>query len=386
MLPKTADVVIIGSGAMGLSTAYHLALNGYSNIVVLERDSYPGGHSTSRCAGGFRHQFATEINILLSKLSNEMFLRYRDEMDCKAVLNSCGYMFVLTGNDNVEAFKSAMTIQHRLGIETQWITVEDIREKIPRVSLEDVVAATYYQMDGLIDVGNVMNAHISAVNRLGIKLLVDTSVLDIGVRNGRIDHVITSKGNISTPIVVNAAGARSAQICRMMQIDLPVKPVQQQLFVTSELPWVSEDFPVVIFPAEGIGFHKEGKGLLSGLHKPEVENESLNLSVDTDWEMVHCEKLIERIPSIEDSKIISSWAGFYEMTPDLHPIIGRMPWIEGLFCITGFSGHGFMHSPACGLLVSEEIIYGKAKTLDITSLRIERFHNAGEKTTEFYKI
>lgn len=386
MLPDKADIIIIGSGAMGLSTAYNLALHGCSNIVVLEGDSFPGGHSTGRCAGGFRHQFSTEINIMLSKMSFRLLQDFKDQMLCNTKVDNCGYMFVLTENDDIDGFKNAVLLQRKLGVDTKWLEPEEIRKRIPMVNLKDVVASTYNELDGLIDVGNIINLYINAINRMGVKLFVDTQVLDIEISKGRISHVVTSKGNIKTSVVVNAAGPWSMEIGKMVQVDLPVKPVRQQLFVTSELNWITKDFPVVIFPYEGIGFHKEGKCLLSGLNKDGTDKLSMNPSVDTDWELYHCEKLIERIPDTEDSQVISSWAGFYDMTPDLHPIIGRIPGIEGFYCITGFSGHGFMHSPACGLLLSEEILYGKAKSLDISSLYVNRFNHSEKKSAEFFRI
>ncbi len=386
MIPKRADAVIIGSGAMGLSTAYYLAIQGYSNIVILEQDSYIGGYNTSCCAGGFRHQFATEINIQLSKMSIDMLKNFNGVPDYEVDISFCGYMFVLTENDDIEQFKRAICIQKELGIDTQWLTVKDLKKDLPMINFDDAVGATYYQGDGLIDVGNVINSYIKALRRLNVEILTNTSVIDIELLNGKLNNVVTSKGKINTPVVVNAAGPWSQKICDMVNVKLPVKSVLQQLFVTSDIPWANEKLPVVIFPTQGIGIHKEGRGLLTGLHKPEPIEDQFKISVDREWEMKHCEELIKRIPSIENCSIISSWAGLYSMTSDLHPIIGRVPGVEGFFCITGFSGHGFMHSPACGLLLSEEIIYGKAKSLDISSLYIDRFYSEGNRTTEFYRI
>jgi len=386
MMPNTADVVIIGSGAMGVSTAYHLSKMGIKDIVVLDKEELLGGHTTSRCAGGFRHQFSTEINVLLSKLSIENIKNFKEEINCNFELNYCGYAFLLTEDDDLNQFKKSVKMQNNLNINTEWLEIKEIRKMFPKMYIDDVIAATYYQFDGLTDPSFLINAYISESKKNGVKFFTDEIVTGIDTNNNKVKRIITTSGKISTAVVVNAAGPWAGEIGKLIDVNIPIKPVMQQLFFTSKIEWISKSFPVVIFPNEGLGFHREGDGLLTGMTKPPVKDTCFELKIDSDWELLHCEKAIKRIPDMENSCIRSRWAGFYEETEDDHPIIGSIPGIDGFYCIAGFSGHGFMQSPICGQLLAEEIIYGKAKSLDIEKLKLERFYNGNSTFTENYKI
>ncbi|HHV28123.1 NAD(P)/FAD-dependent oxidoreductase [Acetivibrio mesophilus] len=386
MIPKTANVVIIGSGAMGASTAYHLAKMGVKDIVILEKEEVPGGHTTSRCAGGFRHQFSTKINVLLSKLSIEKIRYLQEELNYNFDINYCGYVFLLTENDDLSFFKNAVKMQNELNVNTQWLELNEIKEMLPMMRIDDVIAATYYEYDGLMEPSSLVNAYLSEAEKMGVKIFTGETVIGIDTKDNKIEGIATISGKISTPIVVNAAGPWAGEIGKLVNVNIPIKPVMQQLFFTSKIEWVSNSFPVVIFPYEGLGFHKEGDGLLTGMTKPPVKDNCFELMIDEEWELLHCEKAIQRIPDIENTYIRSRWAGFYEETEDDHPIVGSIPGIDGFYCIAGFNGHGFMQSPICGQLLAEEIIYGKARSLDIEILRVERFYNGKCTYTESFKI
>ncbi|PJI06507.1 MULTISPECIES: NAD(P)/FAD-dependent oxidoreductase [Clostridium] len=386
MIPDAAQIIIIGAGAMGASTAYYLAQKGYSNIVVLEKENYLGGHTTSRCAGGFRYQFSNEINVQLSKLNIQELELFKREHKCKYELNKCGYLFLLTKDDNIDKFKSSVKMQNKLGIDTKWLESDDIRKMIPMMNTDDVVSGTFYEGDGLVDPSDVVNAYIEESKKLGVKYFNDVKVTSIELYKDSAKRVITNKGSINCSIIVNAAGPWASEIGKMVGVYIPIKPVKQQLFFTSKVSWMSKKFPVVIFQNEGLGFHREGNGILTGLNKPQEESINYNLDVDEEWKIRHCEKAIKRIPTMENLSIVSEWAGFYEVTEDDLPILGRIPQVEGFYCIAGFSGHGFMHSSICGKLLSEEIIYGTTRSLDITSLRINRFDESQCNMPEYYKI
>ncbi|BCJ94841.1 FAD-dependent oxidoreductase [Anaerocolumna cellulosilytica] len=389
MIPNKAEVVIIGGGSMGICTAYYLAEKGCTNIIVIENQKELGGHTTSRCAGAYRHQFSTPVNIELSKWSIAEFQRFKECFGYNYEMDSCGYMFLLSEDDNIESFKESVEIQNKMGIKTEWLTEKSIRQMIPMVSTEGIVASTYYPKDGLLDPSSVVNAYISEARNMGVEFFAGVNVIGIDTEHEKVSGIITSEGKISTRTVVIAAGPWSAQIGKMVNIDIPITPVPQQLTYISDIPWDTKDFPVTIFVNEGLGLHKEGKGLLTGLTKaaPEKTEYDFNkLSVDDDWELINCEKVINRVPSLENSLIQSSWIGFYETTPDSHPILGKIPDVEGLYCSAGFNGHGFMHSPVCGHLISEEILHGKSVTLDIDTLRIDRFRKHKTNKSEKFKI
>ena len=154
-------------------------------------------------------------------------------------------------------------------------------------------------------------------------------------------------------------------------VDLPVQPIRRQMLTTNALPEVPPDFPFTIDFAQSLYFHREGEGLLTGQSNPD-QAAGFDESVDEDWELTALENAIRRLPLLEKASRAAHWAGLYTVTPDAHPIIGRTP-VEGFFVVTGFSGHGFMHGPVCGLLMAEEILDGRATTVDISSLAYSRF-------------
>jgi sarcosine oxidase subunit beta len=144
------------------------------------------------------------------------------------------------------------------------------------------------------------------------------------------------------------------------------------MLTTTALPELDPDFPFVIDFARSLYFHREGDGLLTGMSNP-YQTPGFDESIDEGWELVHLEAAVERLPLLAHAGRRASWAGLYEVTPDAHPIIGRVPELDGFVVVAGYSGHGFMHGPIAGLLVSEIILDGAAHTLDITELGYERF-------------
>jgi sarcosine oxidase subunit beta len=371
-LPKTADVVIIGGGVMGTSTAYHLALKGCPNVLLLERESFFGMQATGRCAGGIRHQFGTEINVHISLLSLPMLDRFEEELGQPIDLRYCGYLFLLTNAKDVAAFRQQVEMQQRLGAQTEWLQPEQIADIAPLVNLDGVLAGTFNPRDGLADPNSVVQGYVSGARRLGARLLNDVDVTGIRVDGEKVQGVITDQGEIAAPIVVNAAGPWAGVVGEMVGVPIPVAPVRRQIAVTGPIPQVPPDFPFVIDFATGLYFHREGQGILTGMANPD-QPVSFDQSMDMEWELVHLEEAMKRLPILEQAGLASRWAGLYEVSPDAHPILGRVSEVDGFYCIGGFSGHGFQHGPACGLLLAEEILDGAAHSLDITPLHNDRF-------------
>jgi len=371
-LPRTADVVIIGGGVMGTSTAYHLALKGCRNVLLLEREPFFGIQATGKCAGGIRYQFGTEINVRLSLLSLPMLDRFEEELGQPIDLRYCGYLFLLTSPADVAAFRQNVEMQHRLGVMTRWLEPEEIARMVPLINLEGVLAGTFHERDGLADPNSVVQGYVSGARRLGARLLNNVEVTGIEVAGGRVRGVVTNRGRVAAPVVVNAAGPWAGEVGRMAGVEVPIVPVRRQIVVTGPIPEVPPDFPFVIDFAQSLYFHREGPGILTGMSNPN-EPPGFDQSVDEEWELVHLEAAMKRMPILEKATLASHWAGLYEVTPDAHPILGRVPELEGFYIIGGFSGHGFMHGPICGLLLAEEILDGRAHTLDISSLSITRF-------------
>ncbi len=380
-LPQKADIVIIGGGVMGLSTAYHLVKKGAKNVVVIERDEFFGQESTGKCAGGIRHQFSSKVNIELSKASIKMLEHFEEEFDQPIDLRFCGYLFIITSEELVPVFRKNVELQRSLGVDTEWLTVRDILEKVPLLNVEDVLAGTFYGRDGLADPAGVVQGYVKMAHRLGATLVTDTTVTGIRVEGGRITAVETNKGTVETHIVVNASGAWSREIGKMVGVDIPVLPYRRQIAVTAPMEEVPEDLPMVVEYPNGLYFHRESGGLLTGMSNPN-EKPGYDTSVDSDWMAVNLEALVHRLPIAERASLKTFWAGLYEITPDAHPIMGKMPEPEGFYCVAGFSGHGFMHGPIAGLLTAEEILEGKAHTVNIDRLRYERFLKPGAMERE----
>jgi sarcosine oxidase subunit beta len=370
-LPKTADVVIIGGGVMGASTAYHLATRGLKNVVLLEREMFLGQGATGRCAGGVRYQFATEINIRLSLLSIPMLERFEEEIGQEIDYRKIGYLFLLTQEEDLDIFQQNLVLQHRLGVMTEWFDGEAIRSQFPIMNLDDVIAGTNHAEDGIVDPNGVVMGYIKAARQLGAQCFTSTAVDAIRVEKGKVTGVHTSDGEISSPVVVNAGGPWAGVISNMAGISIPLVPLRRQWLTTTPLPDLPSGFPFVIDFSRSLYFHPEGEGLLTGMSNPD-EVPGFNQAIDREWEITHMEAAINRLPMLANAGVMSRIAGLYENTPDAHPIYGSTP-IEGFYIVTGFSGHGFMHGPISGLLMSEIILDGEATTLDISMLDLARF-------------
>jgi sarcosine oxidase, subunit beta len=371
-LPKRASTVVIGGGVMGASTAYHLAVRGQKDIVLLERAPYFGQGATGKCAGGIRYQFSTEINVQLSQLSLPMLDRFHEEIDQPIDRRYCGYLFLLTNERDVRQFEHNVAMQQRLGVGTEWWSGDDVRRRLPCLNASGVLAASFNAQDGLADPNGVVAGYITAARRHGVQAFTDTAVTGIEVASGRIRAVHTVAGSIACAQVINAAGPWAAPVSELAGVSLPVTPLRRQMLTTTSLPDLPSDFPFVIDFAQSLYFHREGEGVLTGMSNPH-EQPGFDERIDEEWELVHMEAAVDRLPLLANAGRAAHWAGLYEITPDAHPIIGAVPTLQGYYVVTGFSGHGFMHGPAAGLLLAEIILDGRAHTLDIRALDYGRF-------------
>jgi sarcosine oxidase subunit beta len=357
---------------MGASTAYHLALKGCQDVLLLERERFFGQGATGKCAGGIRYQFSTEINIRLSKISLPMLQRFEEETGQPIDLRWPGYLFLLTNDTDVAKFRHNVALQRQLGINTEWLDGDEVRRLVPQLNADDVIAGTFHAGDGLADPNGVVAGYISAARRLGVMALVESEVTGIELFDGRIARVHTSQGSVACEVVINAAGPYAALVSDMAGLPLPVTPIRRQMLTTTPMPEIPADFPFVIDFAQSLYFHREGEGLLTGMSNPD-QSPGFDERIDEEWELIHMEAAIERLPALAKAGRLAGWAGLYEVTPDAHPIIGPVPDVRGYYVVTGFSGHGFMHGPVAGLLIAEMILDGQASTLDVSSLDYARF-------------
>lgn len=382
-IPKTASIVIIGGGVMGASAAYHLAARGVKDVVLLEKEEFFGQGATGRCAGGVRYQFATEVNIRLSLQSLPMLERFPEETGQQIDYRQCGYLFLLTEEKDIAAFERNVALQNKLGVNTVWLTGDEIRKRLPQMKLADVVKGTLHAKDGLCDPNGVVMGYINAATKLGVQTICGIEVTGVQVAGGKISGVQTNKGSLAAPVVLNAAGPWAGLLGQMADVTIPIEPIRRQMLTTTPLPEIPADFPFVVDFAQSLYFHREGDGLLTGMSNPD-EKPGFDQNVDPEWELVNLEKAAERLPLLEKAGMASHWAGLYEVTPDAHPIFGKTP-VEGFYVVAGFSGHGFMHGPVAGKVMSEIILDGKASTVDVSMLDLARF-NEGRLIQEYNVI
>lgn len=373
----TAEVVIIGGGVIGASVAYHLAARGVRDVLVLERGAAPGAGSTGRATGGFRAQFGTRVNVRLSLLSREKLLRFRDETGVDAGFRQAGYLFVAGCEAELGELLSAQSVQRECGFtEAREVSVEEVARLNPALKSEGVAGGVYCPADGFIRPLEILRGYTEAAARLGVRFRYGVTVE--GVRagvEGRTGTLLTSADEVSAGAFVNAAGAWAGEVGRMLGVEIPVTPLRRRVAVTRPFDLLPEGMPMTIYA--GDGFHlrvRDGRVLLLWPDDPRGE-EPFDTSVDEAWLTTVVSKAHARVPCLREAEIdrAACWAGLYEMSPDRHALLGRAPGLADLYLANGSSGHGVMHAPALGQLLTEIILDGAAHTLDVHPLRPSRF-------------
>ena len=374
-MTETADVVIIGSGIVGSSVAYHLAEAGCTNVLVVEREAHQGKGSTGKSMGGVRAQFATTITIQMSRYSIDFFATFDEQLGYPADYRPHGYLFCATSERHLGYLKANRERQLALGVKNvELISREDIVKILPQLRIDDVIGGTYCPTDGFVDPHSVMMGFMMKARERGVRLWLNTKVTGIEVNNAQVTGVTTTRGPVSAPIIVNAAGAWAAEVALLAGAELPVEPLRRQLVPTEPFAGLPKRFPMVIDMSTGFHFRREGKGILLAWNDPEETP-----GFKTDFDASFIEKILtraaSRVPCLADAEVNPrrAWAGLYEMTPDHHAIIGPAPNVKGLFFVNGFSGHGVMHSPASGRITSDLILHGRSDLIDITLIGLERF-------------
>lgn len=366
-----ADVVIIGGGIIGVAVAFYLAKQKFGQIVILEKEPFLGSGSTSKAAGGIRAQFSTRTNIEMSMLSEKMFCRFKEDTGSEALYDQVGYLFILSEPDDIATFKKHYELQRSLGLKVELLKPEDIPQYAPHIRLDDIKLGTFCHDDGLGDPSEFLHGYEHAIRQMNVDIIMDTAVTGFEKNGDKIKTVRTKNGDISTPLVINCAGAWAGEIGKLAGAEVKVEPYKRQIVTTGELDFVKPFFPMVVDVKSGLYFHKESKGLLLGWADKNMKP-SFDVSIDPDYTDAILERSLDRIPQLETAEVANQWAGLYETTPDHQAIIGFDLDVQGLFHVTGFSGHGFMHAPAAGI-VTAELVAGKKPTIDVTPLGPARF-------------
>ena len=373
---------------MGASAAYYLTRLGMKDVVVVEREPLLGMGSTGRNAGGVRHQFSSEANVRLSIESIHLFERFADEVGYEIDFHQDGYLFLLSNEENVRAFKQSVEMQRGLGVEVDVLTANEARALAQGLEVEGVLAATYCARDGIADPNGVTMGFAKAAQAAGTRIYRDTEVTGIEVKGDGVCAVETTRGIISTPRVVNAAGPHARIIGQMAGLDIPVLPYRRHIFITEPLKSYEADHGFGAIAATRLSvpdsrimvidfettfyFHREGAGILFGMSDPD-EPTSFDTTVSWDFLERVTQVAVRRLPRLADAAIAHAWAGLYEITPDAMPIIGPASELEGFFMIAGFSGHGFQHSPAAGRILADMIVGNRPLDIDPTPFTFDRF-------------
>ena len=337
-----ARIVVAGAGAVGASVAYHLALAGARDVVLCDAGQVAGG-ATSKGMGGVRQQFSTAAEVRLAQAS----IRFFEELGPPFFLQ-VGYLFLATTEEGLAALEGRRALQADLGVPVERVDPSFV----PGLRRDDVVGAVFCETDGVGDPPAVTRELVRRAVGLGVELRERTRVADVDGET-----------------YVLACGAWSADVARAFGADLPVRPLCRQLLLTSPVTALPHDLPMTIEAETGFHFRRRDDRLVLAMSDPEPRW-GPDAWVDESLFADRRERLVARYPPAAEATIEGGWAGLYDMTPDAHPIIGRIA--DRVYAACGFSGHGFMQAPAVGRALAEEIAEGES-SFDLSPYRLDRF-------------
>jgi sarcosine oxidase subunit beta len=369
--PEKVPVVIIGSGIIGAVIAYYLTRKGISDVLVLEQGEIGSQGATIACLGGLRTQFSTAVNIRFSLISRKVYQRFKIDFGVDPGFKPYGYLFLATTPKQWKILKNTSRLMTVLDVPVELLSPQEVSRHWPFIRVDDLSGGSYTKEDGFYSPIEILQTYGKKARQGGTVFMEKVEVTGISIKNNRVVCLQTKDGHkIKADSVVNAAGPWAGRVASMAGLNLPVGPLKRHLFFTDTFHEIPDIFPMVIDIDSGWYMKREGRGLILG--GPTGEK-SLSQHVDFDAEEWTAEKSIQRIPALERAKIIRGWVGHYEMTPDHHSVIGTFPELRNFICAAGFSGHGFQHAPATGMVVAELIANGKTEIEDIYPLRPTRF-------------
>lgn len=351
---------------MGTAALYHLTQKGLTNVLLLESATIGSG-STSKAAGGIRVQHSDELNTLIALRSIPEFEQFEELTGTPIGFHQVGYMFVVNNEDDMAEVRKSVEMQQRLGAPTEILTPEQAGEKVPGMRIDDLVGASFCPIEGYATPESVVQGYATAARKNGAKIESGVKVLEILTDENGVSGVRTDKETIETRQVVITAGTGSTEIAATAGLDLPLTAVPRTVYYSGNSVGVPEDAPMTIDFATNFYFHREGEGMILGSPASEIEEFS--------------ELAFDRLPTIEDAEIQSSWVGDYEMSPDHNAMVGSAS-TPGLHYATGFSGHGFQQAPAIGLHLAEAVL-GEEHSLDLSALSADRLARGETRTEKF---
>lgn len=374
-MSKTADVVVIGGGINGCSTAYHLAKRGVKQVLLIEKGHIASG-PTGRSSGIVRQHYTIQTLAEMARDSVRVFQNFEAAIGGDAGFVQCGVVF-FCGERDAATLKGTIEMHSRIGIRESLMTADELNKMEPRLCGDDIAYGAYEPDGGYADPALAANSFCESAQRLGVEVMRRTRVTGLKVAGGRIHGVTTDKGEISAPSVVNVAGPWGGHIAAMAGAAIPIIPTRHPVVIFQRPASWRGPTPVWVDLITGWYFKPEGRsGIMVGsLHDDDrpVDSESYAETPTFEETDRYASAILKRFPVMEEGLAQRGWAGVYDVTPDSQPVIDEIPEVKGLYCAVGFSGHGFKIGPAVGRIVSELVLDGKCSSYDVSVFRYARF-------------
>ncbi|NUP05197.1 MAG: FAD-binding oxidoreductase [Polyangiaceae bacterium] len=351
-----AELVIIGGGIMGLATAYNLAkYHGVRDIVVIEMGYLCSGAS-GRNGGGLRAQFSSETNVRLMQESLRICRDFASEMKINVWFREGGYLFLVRNEAARASLEASVKVQNECGHPTRMLSPAEARKIVPELDTTGVVATSYNANDAVVFPWPFVWGYAKGAESHGVRIRTFTCVTGFETKGKRITAVVTDKGRIETNRVVNACGAWSPQIAKMLGVALPNWPHRHEICSSEPLkPWLT---PLVADLSNGLYFSQSTRGeIVGGISNHDVP-EGIDMESSKKFLSLYAKALVKTVPVLGSVKVLRQWAGCYDLTPDQNPIVGQVDEIEEFYQVSGFMGHGFMMAPVIGRLLAQHIAEG----------------------------
>lgn len=374
---RTADVVIIGGGVTGVSTALHLIRRGIRDVVVVDKGAIASG-GTGKSSACVRQHYSTAETCRMIRYSLEFFQHFAE----RAEGGSCGFRhtgYLLGVDERMRApMEASVALQRAVGIDTRLITPAEMREIEPRLRTEDLVAGCYEPASGYCNPVETAQGFARAARAGGARVMEDTAVVGLLVERDRVRGVRTEAGEIHAPVVLNAAGLWSAGVAAMAGVTLPIHVCRHRISIvtwpeTDRRPHpMVYDFVTNIYTRPELGEHILVGGLDAEESQDTADPDAYKEGVSLDEATEALARVSHRFPVLADGRIARGYAGCFDVTPDWHPILDRVG-PQGYHVAAGFSGHGFKLSPAVGHMVAALIAEGPGGHPDLPTFRLSRF-------------
>jgi sarcosine oxidase, subunit beta len=353
-VPQRAEIVIVGGGVMGLAIAYYLARRGLEDVVVIER-GYLAEGASGRNGGGVRQQWSTEINIRLMQESVELCRRFAVDLGVNVWFRQGGYLFLARSAAEVARLERNIGVQNRCGVATRMLDPKQAKDIVPELDLRGIVGAAYNSTDGILFPWPFLWGYARQAAAHGVRIFTQTPVTQLtATSDGFV--VDTPRGSVHAKRVINATGAWSPQLSRMIGVDVPTYPIRHEICSSEPLkPFLR---PMVSELSSGLYCSQSMRGEIVGGVTVPGHGSTYAMGSTLEFLSTYARRLVRLMPILGDIKILRQWAGPYDQSPDGNPIVGSAPSHPNFFLACGFVGHGFMMAPIVAKLYAEWLTGG----------------------------